>query len=147
MQCFPNYLITVTCHLAEFRLLMTLLEQLDIHLVSRYIRNELNPTDVFSRLTDRDVWTLSPSVQRMLMQRVQAMFRKSISLDAFACPQSKVTSRFDSRHFAPEALAEDGLLLNWSSEVVWLNPPWALLPDVLCKLRVERPAVVLLVPV
>ncbi len=71
------------------------------------------------------------------------MFRKSISLDAFACPQSKVTSRFASRHFAPEALAEDGLLLDWSNEVVWLNPPWALLPDVLCKLRAERPAVVL----
>jgi hypothetical protein len=75
------------------------------------------------------------------------MFRKSISLDAFACPQSKLTSRFASRHFAPEALAEDGLMLDWSSEVVWLNPPWALLPDVLCKLRAERPAAVLVVPV
>jgi hypothetical protein len=131
----------------ELRLLMALLEQLDIRLVPRYIRSELNPADIFSRLTDRDAWTLSPSVQRMLMQRAQAMFRKSISLDAFACPQSKVTSRFASRHFAPEALAEDGLLLDWSNEVVWLNPPWALLPDVLCKLRAERPAAVLIVPV
>ena len=131
----------------ELRLLMALLEQLDIRLLPRYIRSELNPADIFSRLTDRDAWTLSPSVQRMLMQRAQAMFRKSISLDAFACPQSKVTFRFASRHFAPEALAEDGLLLDWSSEVVWLNPPWALLPDVLCKLRAERPAAVLIVPV
>jgi hypothetical protein len=131
----------------ELRLLMVLLEQLDIRLVSRYIRSEINPVDIFSKLTDHDAWTLSPSVQRMLMQRAQAMFRKSISLDAFACPQSKVTSRFTSRHFAPEALTEDGLLLDWISEVVWLNPPWALLPDVLCKLRAERPAVVLIVPV
>jgi hypothetical protein len=51
----------------ELRLLMALLEQLDIRLSSRYIRSELNPTDIFSRLTDRDAWTLSPSVQRMLM--------------------------------------------------------------------------------
>jgi hypothetical protein len=131
----------------ELRLLMTLLEQLDIRLLHRYIRSELNPADFFSRLTNRDVWTLSPSVQRMLMQRVQVVFRKSISLDAFACPQSKVTSRFVSRHFDPEALTEDGLLLDWSSEVLWLNPPWALLPDVLCKLRAERPAVVIIVPV
>ncbi len=80
--------------------------------------HDLNPADIFSRLTDRDAWTLSPSVQRMLMQRAQAMFRKSISLDAFACPQSKVTSRFVSRYFASEALAEDGLLLDWSNEVV-----------------------------
>ena len=78
----------------ELRLLMASLEQLDIYLVSRYIHSELNPADVFSRLTDRDAWTLSPSVQRMLMQRAQAMLRKSISLDAFACPQSKVTSCF-----------------------------------------------------
>ena len=39
----------------ELRLLMVLLEQLDIRLVSRYIRNEFNPVDFFSRLTDRDV--------------------------------------------------------------------------------------------
>jgi hypothetical protein len=94
----------------ELRLLMALLEQLDIRLVPRYIRSELNPADIFSRLTDRDAWTLSPSVQRMLMQRAQAMFRKNISLDAFACPQSKVTYRLASRHFAPEALAEDGAM-------------------------------------
>ena len=104
--------------MSELRLLMALLEQLDIRLVSRYIRSELNPAVFFSRLTDRDAWTLSPSVQRMLMQRTQAMFRKSVSLDVFDCLQSKVTSRFASRHFVPEALAEDGLLLNWSSEVV-----------------------------
>jgi hypothetical protein len=48
---------------------------------------------------------------------------------------------------ALEVLTEDGLLLDWSSEVVWLNPPWALLPDVLSKLRAERPAAVLIVPV
>jgi hypothetical protein len=51
----------------ELRLLMTLLEQLDIRLVSRYIHSELNPADFFSRLTDRDAWTLSSSVQRMIM--------------------------------------------------------------------------------
>jgi hypothetical protein len=66
--------------MSELRLLMALLEQLDIRLVPRYIRSELNPADIFSRLTDRDAWTLSPSVQRMLMQRAQAMFRKSIYL-------------------------------------------------------------------
>jgi hypothetical protein len=46
----------------ELCLLMSLLEQLDIRLVPRYIRSELNPADIFSRLTDREAWTLSPSV-------------------------------------------------------------------------------------
>jgi hypothetical protein len=54
--------------MSELCLLMSLLEQFDICLVPRYIRSDLNPADVFSRLTDRDAWTLSPSVQRMLMQ-------------------------------------------------------------------------------
>ena len=53
--------------MSELRLLMDLLEQLDIHLVSRYIHSELNPADVFSRLTDRDTWLLSPSFQCMFM--------------------------------------------------------------------------------
>ena len=94
-----NHTSSSSLLMSELRLLMSLLEQLDIHLVPRYIHSELNPADVFSRLTDRDAWTLSPSVQRMLMQRAQAMFRKSISLDVFACPQSKVTLRFDSATF------------------------------------------------
>jgi hypothetical protein len=130
----------------ELCLLMTLMEQLDIRLVPRYIGSELNPADFLSRLTDRDAWTLSPSVQCMLMKRDQAMFHKSISLDVFACPQSKVTFRFDNRHFTPETFAVDGRLLDWRSEVVWLNPPWVLLPDVICKIRAERPATVLVVP-
>jgi hypothetical protein len=75
------------------------------------------------------------------------MFRRSISLDAFVCPQSKVSSRFASRHFAPEALAEDGLLLDGTSEVVFLNPPWALSSDVVCKLHADRAVAVLVVPV
>ncbi len=63
-----NHTSSSSLLMSELRLLMALLEQLDIHLVSRYIRSELNSTDVFSRLTDRDAWTLSPSVQRMLIQ-------------------------------------------------------------------------------
>ncbi len=58
-----NHTSSSSLLMSELRLLMSLLEQLDIRLVPRYIHSELNPTDVFSRLmTDRDVWTLSPSV-------------------------------------------------------------------------------------
>ena len=42
--------------MAELRLLMTVLDELDIELLPRYIRSELNPADEFSRLTDRDTW-------------------------------------------------------------------------------------------
>jgi hypothetical protein len=76
------------------------------------------------------------------------MFRNSISLDAFACPQSKVTSRFASRHFAPEALGEDGWTLARLEQRSRLaEPTVGVVADVLWKLRAERPAAVLVVPV
>ena len=40
--------------MAELRLLLALLDDLDIRLVPRYIKSELNVADEFSRLTDRD---------------------------------------------------------------------------------------------
>lgn len=133
--------------MAELRLLLQLLDDLHIRLEPRYIRSELNPADEFSRLTDRDAWSLVPSVQRMLLAKVARSARMPVSLDPFACHQSKVCARFASRRSDPEALAFDGCALDWRSEVVWINPPWALLPDIIGKIDSERPAGVLIVPV
>ena len=48
--------------------------------------------------------------------------------------------------FHPEALALDGSALNWRNDVVWINPPWALLPDIIGKIECERPDAILIVP-
>ena len=134
--------------MAELRVLLALLEDLDIRLVPRYIKSELNPADEFSRLTDRDAWSLRPHVQRMLSKRALAMLHcPAFSLDAFACHQTTICPRYASRLFNPAALAFDGLALDWHKEqAVWINPPWALLPDIIGKLACERPAAVLIVP-
>ena len=133
--------------MAELRVLLALLEDLNIRLVPRYIRSALNKADEFSRLTDRDAWTLRPHVQRMLMRRALAILKKPcVTLDPFACHQSRVCSRFASRLFHPEALALDGSALNWRNDVVWINPPWALLPDIIGKIECERPDAILIVP-
>jgi hypothetical protein len=128
--------------------LLALLEDLDIRLVPRYIKSELNPADEFSRLTDRDAWSLRPHVQRMLSKRALAMLHcPAFSLDAFACHQTTICPRYASRLFDPAALAFDGLALDWHKEqAVWINPPWALLPDIIGKLACEKPAAVLIVP-
>lgn len=132
--------------MAELRLLLALLDSLHIILRPKYIRSELNPADEFSRLTDRDAWCLRPSLQRMLMRKVFNVVGKPVTLDAFACHQSAVCRRYASRRGEPAALAFDGLALDWRDEVVWLNPPWALLGDIIGKLAIERPAGVLIVP-
>jgi hypothetical protein len=132
--------------MSELRSLVELLDALHITLLPRYIRSELNPADEFSRLTNRDAWRLQPSVQRMLLHKVTSLVGAPVTLDAFACHQSCVCPRYASRLCEPAALASDGLALDWRHEVVWLNPPWALLPDIIGKLAVEQPAGVLIVP-
>jgi hypothetical protein len=82
----------------------------------------------------------------MLLHKVTSLVGAPVTLDAFACHQSCVCQRYASRLCEPAALASDGLTLDWRHEVVWLNPPWALLPDIIGKLAVEQPAGVLIVP-
>ena len=130
----------------ELRKLMTVLEDLDIELQPRYIRSELNPADEFSRLTDRDAWRLRASTHRMLSHKARRLLGADFTLDAFACHQTKICPRYASRLFDRHALGFDGLALDWRQEVVWINPPWCLLGDIITKLHQERPAAVLLVP-
>jgi hypothetical protein len=131
--------------MAELCDLLQLLESLNITLMPKYISSELNPAE-FSRLTNCDTWRLQPSVQRLLLHKVASLVGAPVTLDAFTCHQSRVCLRSVSRLSEPAALASDGLALDWRQEVVWLNPPWALLPDIIGKLAPERPAGVLIVP-
>ena len=82
----------------------------------------------------------------MLLHKVTSLVSAPVTLDAFARHQSCVCPRHASRLCEPEALASDGLALDWRHEVVWLNPPWALLPDVIGKLAVEQSVGVLIIP-
>ena len=70
-----------------------------------------------------------------LLARVRWHCRRTVSLDAFACRQSAVVPRYATPLFDARALAMDGMLLDWSQECVWLNPPWDLLPAVIHKLQ------------
>jgi len=132
--------------MGELRLLMEVLDELDIELLPRYIRSELNPADEFSRLTDRDAWRLRPSTHRMLRHKARRVLGTDLTLDAFACHQTKICTRYASRLFDRHALGFDGLALDWRQEVVWINPPWCLLGDIISKLQQEKPAAVLIVP-
>jgi hypothetical protein len=76
--------------MSELRSLVALLEALHITLLPRYIRSDLNPADEFSRLTNRNAWHLQPSVQRMLLHKVTSLVGAPVTLDAFACHQSRV---------------------------------------------------------
>jgi hypothetical protein len=133
---------------AELRLLLLVLDELHIDLRPQYIRSELNPADFYSRMVDRDAWSLRPSVAKMVIAQAQRHQLPALSLDPFGCAQFALCRCFASRLFDPNALASDGLALDWRHEhcTVWLNPPWALLPVCIAKLTQERPDAVLIVP-
>ena len=134
--------------MAELRALLHVLDELDIDLRPRYIRSHLNPADYFSRMTNRDAWSLRPGVQRMVLRQARKLLRRPVSLDPFACRQSAVCKRYASRVADPEALQLDGFALSWGHESgsVWLNPPWASIPACIDKLRQEGPAAIFIVP-
>ena len=134
--------------MAELRDLLDLLRELDIILLPKYIRSQLNPSDYFSRLTDRDAWMLRPRLRASLRRHAENVLQEPISLDAFACHQTAIVPRYASRHSEPAALAHDGLALDWSAEqgAVWMCPPFALLPAIIQKLEDEKPAAVLIAP-
>ena len=132
----------------ELRTLLDLLRVHDIVLLPKYIRSELNPSDYFSRLTDRDAWMLRPRLRQHLRAHAERVLQTPVTLDAFACHQSALVPRYASRLHEPRALAYDGLALDWAAEegAVWICPPFALLPAVLAKLEQEQPAAILIAP-
>jgi hypothetical protein len=134
--------------MAELRELLLLLADLKIDLRPRYIRSHLNPADFFSRLVERDAWSLRPSVQRMVLTEARRFLGCEPSLDPFACEQFHVTQRYAALRSDPAALANDGLALAWANEAgfTWVSPPWALMAACIEKLHRERPPAVLICP-
>ena len=132
--------------MAELRILLELLDDLHIELRPQYIRSELNPADEFSRLTERDAWQLRPHLQQQLLAKAKRVMHFEPTLDPFACAQTHICPRYASRFYNPDALCLDGLSLDWRHDAVWINPPWAMLPDIIAKLHAEKPAAVLIVP-
>ncbi len=59
--------------MAELRALLQLIDSLDITLLPKYIRSELNPADEFLRLTNSDAWRLQPPLQRRLLHKVASI--------------------------------------------------------------------------
>ena len=104
--------------MVELREVWKILDDFKICFVIEYIRSELNPADAPSRLRSRDLWSLRPHLQDQLMRQAVP-----VTLDPFACRLSKVCPRYCTPLHDHNALAMNGLLLDWSQESLWLSPP------------------------
>lgn len=129
--------------MTELRLLWAFLAKHDITLLPRYIRSQDNPADYWSRWQDRSAWQMLPSVFNALQLRRHG---EAFTLDPFACRATALVQRYCSLRPDPGALARDGFSVSWRHELLWLNPPWELIPQVLFKLKVDRARGTLIVP-
>uniref|UniRef100_A0A7S0Z4Q6 Reverse transcriptase domain-containing protein n=1 Tax=Hemiselmis tepida TaxID=464990 RepID=A0A7S0Z4Q6_9CRYP len=128
--------------MTELRQLWSFLAEHRITLCPRYIRSSDNPADFWSRWRDRSAWQLDPA----LFLQLQLRWGITCSLDAFACRATYLLPRFCSARPDPRAWRFDAFTVPWGSELLWLNPPWELIPRVLFKLREERARGIIIVP-
>ena len=129
----------------ELRLLWAFLITHNITILPQYVKSQDNPADWWSRWEDRSAWHLQPA----LFDHLQALHlgTKSYTLDPFACRATALTARYCSLRPDPDALARNGFSVAWADEMLWLNPPWELIPRVLYKLRCEKAVGILIAPI
>lgn len=96
--------------------------------------------DELSRAKDKTDWTVKDKFFDEIQQRWGAR-----TVDRFATTANTRCQRFCSWRKEPHSLG-DAMLQNWVGERNWVNPPWALIPKIVRKIRDERPEAVLLLP-
>lgn len=128
----------------ELRQLWWLLAKHNIQLVPEYIPSALNPADYWSRVHDRDDWSLAPQWFRLAEQRWGTH-----TIDRFATCLNRQVTRYNShpRWHDADSEARDAFTQIWTHENNWINPPWDLISSVIAKLRRERASATLVVPV
>jgi hypothetical protein len=85
------------------------------------------------------------ALSKTIFQKVDLKFGPH-TVDLFATLQDRQISRFCSLHPEPGALWLDSMAHSWRGENAWVNPPFALLFQVLHKVRREQVTVTLLAP-
>ena len=127
----------------DLKEIMDLLEDENIMLQVRYIRSAVNPSDFYSRVSDKAQWRLDPAVASSLMHRWGWA-----DVDRFADAELTQLQRFNAAYPCRGAEAVDCFTVSWEGTHSWVNPPWRDIGRILYKLEREPAAsAVLLLPV
>ena len=124
----------------ELRLVVRLLEDLDLNLRVRWVESALQPADFWTRFSDKADWGLDPGLAHSLMHTWGAC-----TVDQFASVTNALLPRFSAPYPMVGAEAVDAFTISWAGERSWLNPPWNVLGKVLHKLEEEPDAEAVLV--
>ena len=98
--------------------------------------------DTLSRTPDLHNWMLHPNLFQLLEHRWGPH-----TIDRFATFQNSQLPRFNSRFWEPLSEAVDALAQNWQGENNFVNPPWALIPQIIDKIVKEQAMATLIAPI
>ena len=119
------------------RRVFDLCQRWSITLLPEYLPGKFNTeADYESRNPDHGHWVLKKSIFRHLCH-----LWGTPTIDRFALPSNCQVPRFNSRNYCPEAEAVDGLAQHWSNEHNFVNPPFALMEQVVQHLMTHRKVV------
>ena len=123
---------------ALFRWLWDRQIKLDI----RWVPRELNNcADDISKLADTDDWQLDPNLFAFLDD-----LWGPFTLDTFATPANALCGRFFSKFRTPGSAGVDAFANFWGNDLLWINPPFGAIAQVLSKLRSDRARAALIIP-
>lgn len=99
----------------------------------QWVRSEDNITDHISREDEKKyTWCLSSSVFDLFMSKARHARLPMPTVDAFAGADARLLPLYVSKYFDPSAYDVDFFSSDKISEcVIWCNPPWHLMADVL----------------
>jgi hypothetical protein len=127
--------------MSEYRLLFDLLRQYHVKLVASYINTKANTrADFLSRISVKSEWEISD----LLFNALRAEWG-DFTVDRFASLSTTKCKRYNSLALTPGSMG-DAFAQSSTRHNNWLNPPFALVPRVLQKLRQDRAGGVLVVP-
>ena len=124
-----------------FRELWNVLFRFNITVVVEHIASKDNTrADFLSRLVPHHEWHLTDQVWQWIMKTYP-----ELNAERFASADCHRLQVFNSLALV-NGSGGDAFAVRWSNSCNWLNPPFALIPQVIKKLRQEAASAVLLVP-
>ena len=127
-----NYVSKSPQMMGELELTMAIIAKLDIDLRVRYCRSAENPSDWWSRFSDKAEWRLA----RAEAHRVMHSWGEC-TVDRFAVTENAQLVRFDAPYECLGAEWVDTFTRSWEGERSWVNPPLNKVAQVLDKLSNE----------
>ena len=117
-------------------------ERHQIQITCTHIPGVLNvEADRLSRTPDTHNWMLHPYVFTELQKRLGPF-----TVDRFATSLNAQLPRFNSRYWEPETEAVNALAQHWGGEHNFINPPWALLPQIVRKIAADKAECTVIAP-